>query len=241
MNNPMKNLTRREWILWIGSLITVLVSNLLSGDLNWLTLSAALIGVTSLIFAAKGNVWSPILAVLFSILYGIISWSFHYWGEMITYLGMTMPMAIWSVFTWLRNPSESNGNEVAIQKLTGKQLGCLAGFTVLVTAAFYFILSAFRTPNLGFSTLSVTTSFLAAALTMLRSSYYALCYAANDLVLIVLWISASLENPAYIPVVVNFLIFFLNDLYGFSSWRKRELQQGQNHMNRKDRRPLHSA
>lgn len=60
---------------------------------------------------------------------------------------------------------------------------------------------------------------------MLRSSYYAMGYAANDIVLIILWTLASLENPVYIPVVVNFSIFFLNDMYGFVSWKKRELQQ----------------
>lgn len=44
-------------------------------------------------------------------------------------------------------------------------------------------------------------------------------------VLIVLWIMASMENPAYIPVAVNFAIFLLNDLYGFISWKKREVLQ----------------
>ena len=62
---------------------------------------------------------------------------------------------------------------------------------------------------------------------MLRSSYYALGYAANDLVLVVLWVLASLEDPGYIPVAVNFSIFFFNDLYGFVSWRRRELRQAE--------------
>ena len=94
MYNPIKELTKREWLIWLSSLAIVLVSNLLTADLDILTLAAALIGVTSLIFAAKGNVWAQILMVVFSILYGIISFRFRYWGEMITYLGMTMPMAV---------------------------------------------------------------------------------------------------------------------------------------------------
>ena len=98
MNNPIKSLTKKEWALWLGSLLIVTVSNMLSGDIDILTMTAALIGVTSLIFAAKGNVWAQILMILFSILYGIISWRFRYWGEMITYLGMSMPMAIWSSY-----------------------------------------------------------------------------------------------------------------------------------------------
>ena len=108
MYNPIKELTKWEWLIWLSSLAIVLVSNLLTADLDILTLAAALIGVTSLIFAAKGNVWAQILMVVFSILYGIISFRFRYWGEMITYLGMTMPMAVWSAITWFKNPSEGN-------------------------------------------------------------------------------------------------------------------------------------
>ena len=221
MSNPIKNLTKKEWILWMGSLAIVILSNLLSTDIDVLTLVSACVGITSLIFAAKGNVWAQILMVVFSILYGLISWQFRYWGEMITYIGMTMPMAVWSTITWIKNQSDS-GQEVAIQKLTRKHVAGIAAAGVIVTAVFYMILKALDTPNILFSTISITTSFLAASLTMLRSSYYALGYASNDIILIVMWVLASIENPAYIPVVVNFIIFFFNDMYGFVSWKRRE-------------------
>ena len=225
MNNPFSTLTKKEWLLWLCSLFIVLVSNILAANFDPLTLIAALVGVTSLVFAAKGNVWAQVLMIVFSILYGIISFRFRYWGEMITYLGMTMPMAVWSVITWFKNPSEGNSSEVAIQKLTRRHVIWLTVSTVLVTVVFYYILMILDTPNIVFSTISIVTSFLAAALTMLRSSYYAVGYAANDVVLIVLWVLASFENPSYIPVVVNFVIFFVNDMYGFVSWKKREVRQ----------------
>ncbi|MCI5910642.1 MAG: nicotinamide riboside transporter PnuC [Oscillospiraceae bacterium] len=221
MENPIKSLTKKEWILWIASLFMVVLSNVLSEKTDILTLAAACIGITALIFAAKGNVWAQILMIVFCILYGIISFRFRYWGEMITYLGMSLPMAVWSAFTWIKNPSE-NGKEVAIQKLTKKHIFGLVFFGIIVTALFYFVLKMLNTPNILFSTISITTSFLAASLTMLRSSYYALGYASNDIVLVILWLLASVENPVYIPVAVNFAIFLFNDLYGFISWKKRE-------------------
>lgn len=227
MNNPVKTLTKREWSIWLGSIIIVLISNLATKDFDLLTLVAALTGVTSLIFAAKGNVWGQVLMILFSILYGIISFRFRYWGEMMTYLGMTFPMAVWSTITWIKNPSENNGNEVQIQSLSKKHIVALCISGIIVTAVFYYILKSFNTPNIIFSTISIITSFIAASLTMLRSSYYAVWYAANDVVLIILWVLASLKDPAYIPVVVNFSIFFMNDMYGFMSWKQRELEQAE--------------
>ena len=225
MNNPFKALTTGEWLLWVGSLILVTISHLAAGGADGLTLAATWIGITSLLFAAKGNVWAQILMVLFSILYGIISFRFRYWGEMMTYLGMSMPMAIWSAVTWIRNPSSEKEGTVAIRRLDRRCVVLLLAASLVVTGGFYFVLLALDTPNLAFSTVSIATSFLAAALTMLRSSYYALGYAANDLVLIVLWGLASGKDASYLPLVVNFVIFFLHDMYGFFSWKRREQRQ----------------
>ena len=105
MNNPFSTLTKKEWLLWLCSLFIVLVSNILAANFDPLTLIAALVGVTSLVFAAKGNVWAQVLMIVFSILYGIISFRFRYWGEMITYLGMTMPMAVQPTKTGRRQAS----------------------------------------------------------------------------------------------------------------------------------------
>lgn len=222
MYNPIKMLSKKERLLWLASVLIVTASNMVTENFDVLTLIAALVGVTSLIFAANGNVWFPILSIVFSILYAIISFRFRYWGEMITYLGMTLPMSAWSAITWLRNPSEEDGARVEIQRLSRKQVAALLVSSVAVTAVFHLILAALDTPNLTFSTISIITSFFATALTMLRSPYYAVGYAANDVVLIVLWTLASLENPGYIPVVVNFAIFFFNDMYGFVCWKRRE-------------------
>lgn len=222
--HPFINFSKRDWALWLISIVVVLASNLLSPEFDILILIAALVGVTSLILAAKGNVWAQILMVLFSILYGIISFRFRYWGEMITYLGMTMPMAVWSAIVWFRNPSEKAG-EVKIGTMTRHKWWRVMKESMAVTIFFYLILKHFDTPNLGFSTLSITTSFIAASLTILRSPYFALFYAANDVVLIVLWVMATMVNPVYFPVIINFVIFLINDLYGFISWRRRSNEQ----------------
>ena len=90
----------------------------------------------------------------------------------------------------------------------------------VVTVAFYFILRTFGTANLIPSTISVITSFVAAYLTMRRSPCYALGYAANDVVLIVLWVLASIDDISYISMVICFITFLVNDMYGFINWRR---------------------
>ena len=217
--------SKGEILLWGSSVGIIIVSFFLFDGENYLTLMASLIGVTSLIFNAKGNPFGQFLMVLFSLMYGIISFSFSYYGEMITYLGMTMPMAVFALASWLKNPYNGNKAEVKVNQITWKEHACMWMMTVVVTAVFYVILDYFHTANILPSTISVTTSFLAVYLTFRRSSYFALAYAANDLVLIVLWVLASMEEIRYFSVVVCFTAFFVNDLYVFLSWKKMEKRQ----------------
>ena len=190
-----------------------------------MTLAASVIGVTSLIFNAKGNPFGQLLMVIFSILYGIISYTFRYYGEMITYLGMTAPMAVFALISWLRNPYKGNRTEVAVNRLHRREIYGMLLLTAGVTILFYFILAHFHTANIVPSTLSVTTSFIAVYLTFRRSPYFALAYASNDIVLILLWILAAMENITYISVIICFVMFLVNDLYGFISWRNMEKRQ----------------
>lgn len=228
----MKNLTRyfskEEQILWISSVSLIVLSFCIFDRENYMTLAASLIGVTSLIFNAKGNPFGQLLMVIFSLLYGIISYSFSYYGEMVTYLGMTMPMAVFALVAWLKNPYNGNKAEVAVNRISRKENLFMWVLTVVVTVVFYFILEYFRTANIVTSTLSVTTSFVAVYLTFRRCAYFAVAYAANDLILILLWILASLQDARYISVVVCFVAFFANDIYGFWSWKKMERRQQRN-------------
>ena len=198
----------------------ILLSFFLFDRENYLTLAASLIGATSLIFCAKGNPFGQLLMMAFSILYGIVSFTFAYYGEMITYLGMTLPMAVFSFISWIRNPYDGNKSEVRVNRLKGKEIAGMIVLTAAITFIFYFILEAFHTTNLIPSTISVATSFLAAYLTFRRSAYFALAYAANDLILILLWSLATITDLSYLSVVICFVVFFINDLYGFINWRK---------------------
>ena len=217
--------SKGELMLWCSSVILIAVSFCVFDRENYLTLAASLVGVTSLIFNAKGNPFGQFLMIIFSLLYGIISFTFSYYGEMLTYLGMTMPMAVFALISWLKNPHNGNKAEVKVNSIGKNEIVFMGILAVVITAVFYFVLEAFHTANIIPSTISVTTSFVAVYLTFRRSSFFALGYAANDVVLIVLWVLASISDARYISVVVCFAAFLINDIYGFLSWRKMKERQ----------------
>lgn len=220
--------TLTEVIIWLSSVTFIVVSFFAFGEGNPLTLVASIVGATSLIFNAKGNPIGQALMIVFSIIYGIISWEFSYYGEVATYLGMTMPMAIVALVSWLKNPYAKGKSEVKVNSIKTREVVFMFVIAALVTFGFYFILEYFDTANIIPSTISVTTSFVAVYLTFRRSPYFALAYAANDVVLIILWGMATVSDISYLSVVICFSIFLLNDFYGFVRWQKMQRRQAEN-------------
>lgn len=225
MKSYINYFSKTELTLWFGSIVLLLASFFLLDRENYMTLIASMIGITSLIFNAKGNPIGQILMLIFSVFYGIISYSFSYYGEMITYLGMTAPMAVFALVSWIRNPYKGNKAEVEVSDLRDGESLVILLLSLVVTVVFYFILKYFNTANLLPSTISVTTSFVAAYLTLRRNPYFAVVYAVNDVVLIVLWILASIADTSYLSVVICFVLFLVNDLYGFLNWNRMKKRQ----------------
>ncbi len=218
MKKFLKSITLVEWLIWNISVISIIVCFFAFKNTQYLYLVASLIGATALIFVSKGNPIGQLLTIVFSVFYGIISYSFNYYGEMITYLGMSAPIALWALISWLRNPYKGNKSKVKVNSLSKKEWCLFLIAAVVITVSFFFVLQALNTANLIISTVSVLTSFLAAYLTARRSRFYAIGYGANDIVLIVLWSMASYENITYLPMAICFIAFFVTDTYGFINW-----------------------
>lgn len=229
MEEKLKSLygyfSKGEKVLWFTSVLLILVSFLIFDRENYLVLTASLIGVTSLIFDAKGNPAGQFLMVIFSILYGIISYKMAYYGEMATYLGMTAPMSLFALVSWLKNPYNKDKAEVCIANISGREVIFMLILTVFVTCIFSYILYTLNTANLLPGIISVATSFIAVYLTYKRSAFFAIAYAANDIVLIILWTLAALSDISYLSVITCFILFLVNDTYTFINWTKIQKRQ----------------
>ena len=216
---------KREIVIWACSILTVILAFCIFDRTSYLNLAASLVGVSALIFCAKGNPFGQVLIILFSILYSILSYQFEYYGELMTYAGMSLPMAVLALISWLRHPYKGSHSQVEINRVSRKEIVFALILTLAVSIASYFVLSYFGTKNLAISTFSITTSFFAVYLTSRRSPYFALAYALNDVVLITLWILACFDDISYMSTVACFAAFLVNDIYGFTNWKKMQKQQ----------------
>lgn len=221
LRNPFKGFTKFEWYLWIGSIIAIVTAHFAAGSSDYASLAVSLVGVTSLIFAARGDPLAPVLFIIFAVIYAIKAYFARYYGEMIIYLAMQLPVSILSLITWIKNLNK-NEHQVKVGRITLRKLIIIFALDIVITVPFYFLLKYFNTANLIPSTISVATSFAALSLMTLRIPQYALAFIFNDIVMIVLWSMALAENIGYISLVVCFSIFLINDAYTFICWLKRQ-------------------
>ena len=228
MKKIINYFTATELIILFVSILIITSMFLIFDGESYFSYFASIIGTVSLILNAKGNFIGQIIGIVFCSFYAIISWSYQYYGEVITYFGMTMPFAIVSLVSWIKNPYKDNKTEVSVNNINIKEIFFAIPCALVITFIFYFILKYFNTSNLLISTVSILTSTVAVYLTFRRSPYFALAYTINDLVLIVLWSLASIENKMYVSIVACFIAFLINDIYGFIAWERMRRRQSKN-------------
>lgn len=228
MKNFLKSWNLFEKLFLLISLLIIIICFFLGTDKNILSLVTSILGVITVIFGAKGLVWAPVVNLLYNIVYIILSYTQGFYGEVLIYIFMMTPINIAMIISWLKNKSKEDENIVEVNKLNKKEYILLFGFTLVVAFGFYFILKALNTTALFISTISLIDSFIATYLLYRRCSNYALSYIVNDIILIVLWFYAIRNNGiAYLPMVLSFLVFLVNDIYGLISWKKRERKQNE--------------
>ena len=116
IQNPFKLLNKFEMTLWLTSVAVVILSYIFSGFEGTANTICSLVGVTALIFVAKGHVLGMVLCTIFAAFYGIIAFCFRYYGEVATYVGMTLPMDVFALVSWIRNPYKDTA-EVKVARL----------------------------------------------------------------------------------------------------------------------------
>ena len=215
-----------EKLFLFFSLITITLCFAFGVDKNVFAYIVSIVGVISVLLVAKGLAIAPIINVIYSILYSVLSISQRYYGEAIIYLGLMIPISVISIVSWLKNRNKAQKEVVSVNSIKGKEYLYLSIATVVATIGFYFILKVLNTSELIISTLSLVSSAVASYLMLRRCSYYAIGFIVNDIILITLWVLAVVSSGiGYLPSAISFCIFLINDIYGFIHWKIEEHKQ----------------
>lgn len=188
------------------------------------TLYTSLYLITALL-TSKGKVECYFVGFFSVFFYGIISYNQGYYGELIVTIFLTFPIMIIGIISWLRHQDKEE-DTVIISSLSKKEITMVLLSQFILYWIYYFILKAFNTDLLVISTISIVTSVLATYFEARRSELSLICYVANDLVIIALWLIPILKGQTeLISVLVGPILLLINDIYGTYNWNRLKKKQ----------------
>ena len=181
MMKLFKDWTDFEKVLLFGSIIIVsLVGIFFKSDL--LTTSCSNVGIITALLLAKGKNLGQVFGLLITILYSIVSYKNKYYGEVLIYALLMLPMYVIGIITWINHKNEKT-NSVEINSIKKKEWIIVSFVFALVFVGIYYLLKAFNTNELIVSTISVLASLFAVYLQIRRSKYSFSFYIVNDIIL----------------------------------------------------------
>lgn len=219
--NILKDWSKFEKILLFGNIIVVsTVGIIFKADL--LTTACSIIGINTALLLAKGKNLGQLLGILITLLYSILSFKNKYYGEVLIYVFLMLPMFVVGTFSWIKHQNKKT-NSVEINNIKAKEWIIVSIIFIGVFIGIYYVLKAFNTNELIVSTASVLASLFAVYLQVRRSKYSFSFYIVNDIILFILWGTPVFKgNYTLIPMLLDPVFNFINDLYGFYYWRKTE-------------------
>lgn len=206
--------------------VIIIVGLILSDDKNYFSFTTSLIGVTAFLFSAKGLVVAPMLSSIYYVMYGLLSLTQKYYGEAIVNGLISLPIAIFSIITWLRNKNKKENVDVQVNQLKKKEYLCMMPALIVIFVGAFFMLKALNANQVVINTISIVCCIAAGYLMMRRSPFYALAYICADIAVITLW-SITIFNGglSYLPTLLSVCCFFVNDVYGLVNWQRKGRKQ----------------
>jgi len=220
-------------ILCLG-LISVVLAFVFGNERSVLAFITSIFSIVSTIFIAKGFVYAPAIDMIPSILYCFICFQEKFYGEIIVYLGVIVPMGIATIIKWFANRDDKYKEFVKINKMSKKEYIIVVIVSIISLFCVYGLLYVLNTSQIIFNTFTLVLVAIAGYLTFRRSPYYSIAYILYDLVCLVMWIlTISTMGSTYLPTIISCFIMLLGDIYGLYWWRVCEKKQNKRKRNKK--------
>ena len=222
-----KEWTKFEKTLSLGSIfVIILVGIIFKSDL--LTTSCSVVGVITAFLHAKGKNLGQVFGLIITFLYSIVSYKNKYYGEVLIYVVMMLPMYVLGIITWAKHKNTKT-NSVEVNTIKKKEWITILFLSIFIYIGIYYLLKQFNTNELLISTTSVLMSLLAMYFQVRRSKHSFSFYLINDIILMMLWgIPVIKGNLLLFPMFINPIINFISDIYGLYNWKRMEKIQKHN-------------
>jgi len=219
----MKNWNLYE-IVWLSVFsVAAFILAILKED-TLLGLSTFITGILCVLLAAKGNIMTYLFGMYNTFAYAYISYLNGFYGEMGLNLLFFVPMNILGFIFWKKRLQD---NVVEMRRLNTRNFSYLMLACILSIAFLGWILALIKTQHTPY--IDATTNVLSIAATLLMIWRYReqwTLYIILNVFTIVMWVIRTLRGSSDgIMMIIMWVAFLTNAVYGYYLWTKRSSQQ----------------
>lgn len=218
----------RSWnlyeIVWLSVFCgAALILTLIMED-SLFGLSTFITGIFCVLLAAKGNILTYVFGMYNTFGYAYISYINGLYGEMGLNILFFVPMNIIGFVFWRKRLQQ---NVVEMRRLNTRVFSYLIFICILSVWVLGWALSLIKTQNTPY--IDATTNILSIAATLLMVWRYReqwILYIILNVFTIIMWVIRTMQGSSDgIMMIVMWIAFLTNAVYGYYVWSKRTRQQ----------------
>lgn len=210
---------KRIEVIWLGIFLAMQVGVYAYQPDSLLAMIAGVSGLVCVVLVSKGKVSNYFFGLIFAYTYFYASWQNNYIGEMNSVLYVYLPAQFIGFFIWQANmqKDQQGGTAVKVRALSPKGWGILLATLAVCSFLFIQILNAAGGSSTTLDGTTTIITFAAQLLMILRFREQWVLWIALNILSIALW----WQTPSILVMYVGYL---LNSLYGLYNWTKLQKQ-----------------
>lgn len=205
-----------SWL--ILSTVIMIVLSVIWGD-NLLALISGITGILGVVLAAKGKVSTYIFATVNVAIYALLTFQNHLYGEFMLNAFYYIPMNFIGFYLWSKHKDNESG-EVEGKKLTGRQTVILFAAVAVVVLVYWQILRRIGGQLALIDAMSTVFSVVALIMQVARYAEQWLLWIIVNVVSVVMWLLLIGKDSSAVTMVVMWVAYLFNSVYGYYNWRK---------------------
>jgi nicotinamide mononucleotide transporter len=183
---------------------------------------ASLAGIWNVVLVAKGKILNYFFGIIAVTTYAFVAYTQKYFGEVMLNMFYFFPMQFIGFYIWRKRRSDKKTEDIKVVYMTNKQRLFWLCITAVATITYAYILKRLG-GNLPFlDSASTVMSVIAMILMVFVFVEQWILWILVDIVSIFLWAIAMKNGGTDIAVLIMWIAFLVNAIYGLFNWIKLE-------------------
>lgn len=215
----------QEWNLWellwlVSFTIVILVLSILWKD-TWYGTVASLTGIWCVVLTAKGKISNYYFGIVNVILYAVVAYQSRFYGEVMLNILYFLPMSVWAIFLWKKHKvSDDKPDDVKVISLSWKKrILWFVGSSVAIVA-YTYLLYVLKGNLPWIDSITTIASVVAMIILARRAIEQWIIWIFVDILTVIMWVIAIREGAGDITILIMWIAYLVNAIYGFINWLK---------------------